>query len=251
MPTEFTIAAKDPLWLELLKLFITVAVPAIAALAGVSLSNNHNEKRAKREATERETVRLAELQRQEAVAQRDRALSAIALSEVLEDFAMHCGDVVSSQGQVRWEDPYTVAEYSHAEPTWLEDFPTWPDEVDWRSIGVELAQECAALRRASQFALADVQADADHLDMQDLHESSAEKSIKLGLRSWDLAIKVRLATGLPPFEGDGFTPAERLQLGEARFSRKNAKRRAAIAALSTKPSDSDAATSAAGGATDQ
>ena len=177
--------------------------------------------RAEQEANERRVVREEERDRLHAIDSRDRALSAIALAEFLEDYAMHCGDVVESESRVRWATPYEVDDYSHVQPEWLDEFPAWPDAVDWKLIGVPLAQECAALRRAVQFSLVAIHADADNLDNQDLHESSAEKALTLGLRAWALAERVRETTGIAPFEANGgFSPGERLIVGSASLERR-------------------------------
>lgn len=191
-------------------------VAAAAALFGVWLSNRNAERQQDRaEATRREARDL------------DRGLSALALAEHLEDFTLHCVDVVISNSSVVWETPYEAEEYSES-PLWLKPLPDWPTGLDWRQIGFDLAVKASNFRRRVQFAMESIRAQDEHLDHQDLHEVSAEYAAKLGKEAWSIAVETRAAAGLAAFEWpDGWNGLEIIERFEAKQLKKLEQARAA------------------------
>lgn len=163
---------------------------------------------------------------------RDRGLAALQLADHLEDFTIHCIEVVVSQGQVDWETPYDYqTDYGGVEPVWLAEIPPWPPALDWRLVGFDIAVRASNFRRRALFQKAVIGGYAEHADVEDTHAYSADMAAELGLESWAIASKVREIGGLAAFEWpEGASDIASITAYQKRRAEINAKHAAALAA---------------------
>lgn len=178
---QITVENSTPWVQSVLTAFFPPFLAASAALGAVWLTSWLNHKRA---------------QKSEML---DRGMSALALAEHLEDFVIHCSEVVQSQQSVVWDNPYDLADYSDS-PLWFGGLPAWPALLDWRHLGFNLAVKANNFRRKVQFAQGEIRSMSEHLDGEETHALAAENAADLGLQAWDLAVETRREAGLAAFE---------------------------------------------------
>lgn len=192
-------AATIPLWQSLATALSPAVVAGLAALGGVALTNDALRRHRAEDRRQREAARLLEAEAGEARGRRDRGLAALALAEHLEDFVLHCLDVVESFRNVVWKSPYGWDENTGA-PLGLKPLPEWPPLVDWRFLGLDTAVKATNFRRKVQLRRAQLDAGANFLDGEQNHADEADHAASLALEAWDLATAVRRGNQLDPFE---------------------------------------------------
>lgn len=191
----------------------------VAALGAVYLGNMNARRLRQDEVAERKETH-----------DRDRGLAALQLADHLEDFVVHCIEVVSSQPHVDWRTPYEYEdEYGGTTPTWLGELPPWPEHIDWRLIGFDLAVEASNFRRRALFNQNMIGGYAEHADTEDVHAYSADMAAELGKEAWAIARKVRVGGGLAAFEWpEGASDIESLEAYQTRRAEIEASRADAL-----------------------
>lgn len=187
-PIDISIGgASGSAWLQT---FISAAVLSIVGAASALLATylaNKNQNRRADEATKAREDALA----------RERGVNALMLAEHLEDYVLHCLDVVISYSTSRWNTPY---DYDvNNPPEWLDDLPPWPVSLDWRQVGFDVAVEASNFRRRVQGSKEYLREAGDFLDGEDTHSSHVERAADLAVRAWNIAVETRTVGGLGAF----------------------------------------------------
>lgn len=110
---------------------------------------------------------------------------------ILDQFIDKCSDVVSDNGE---EDQHGCYHYSL-----LPDAPTFPNDLDWRSIDDKLMYEILSLPNRAEFAMSKISnfADAVGAPYDELGEERQYEFAVLGLAANDIKKKICDAYDLP------------------------------------------------------
>ncbi|MRL67869.1 hypothetical protein [Brevundimonas sp. SPF441] len=131
---------------------------------------------------------------------RDRGLSALALAEHLERYVLACRDVVANFSDTVWVTPVQPENPFGEGVLTGEPIGAWPDLVDWKLLGLEMAVQATQFRRRTELLYDGLKFDFMVLEGDEYHAIAADTAAQLSIDAWALAVKVRELNNLSAFD---------------------------------------------------
>lgn len=187
-----------PNWLQLLTPALAPAlVGAGAALFGVWMTNRAAASHRREEASNRTWAKREQERRDSKLRRRDRRLAGLLLSTHLEDYVLSCAHVLSHNLSLKWTSPHEATGDYGDDPRPFTILPTWPELIDWRALGPDIANNAQNLKRRTELTRITLTAGAAHLSRQDQNRDEADAAAIMANEAWTLATAVRERNDLP------------------------------------------------------
>jgi hypothetical protein len=126
---------------------------------------------------------------------------------VLDKFVEDCASTAVDSGEED-KDGYSIARVSAPDP------PTYPNDVNWKSIGDTLMYELLSLPASTERAANYVQGSKENAfppDYSEYFEARAESYASVGLQAYGLSRKLRKEYKLPPVQFLAWDPIRRME----------------------------------------